>query len=206
MVITLLLIVITVAISLAALNNAQLLHKLIMFPYGMKTPSEYYRMLTSGFIHEDYNHLFFNMFSMYFFGRNAENIFGQLDGSIGSIYYLVLYLTAIVISSLPAFIKHKNNRYYRSLGASGGVSAIMFFVIYFFPWSKIQFFFVPMGIPAILYALLYSIYSAYMSKKGNDNIGHDAHLGGAAYGFLFAFLVDPTHGRMFLDEITHPSF
>ncbi len=206
MIITILLIAVTVLVSMAAFNDVALLHKLIMFPYGMRTPKDYYRLLTSGFIHGDWNHLIFNMFTLYFFGRNAEAVFDSISGAGGGALYIILYLTAITISSVPALIKHKNHSYYRSLGASGGVSAILFFVIYYFPWSKIQFYFIPIGIPAIFYGVAYSFYSYYMSKKGNDNIGHDAHLFGAIYGFVFAFLVDPTHGRMFLEQITHPDF
>lgn len=198
---------VTLIVSYFAFNNTALLHKLIMYPYGMKAPKEYYRLLTSGFIHADWNHLIFNMFTLYFFGAIVEHVLQGITGAIAGIaLYIFLYLSSIVVSSLPALIKQKNNSYYRSLGASGGVSAILFFSIYYFPWSKISILFIPIGIPAILFAILYTLYSYYMSKKGMDNIGHDAHLGGGLYGFLFAFLIDPSHGLMFLQQLLHPQF
>ncbi len=205
---TIALIAITVLTTLAAFNDVSLLNKLILFPFGMREPKDYYRMLTSGFIHADFNHLIFNMITLYFFGQNAQYILGGVTGSqaTGSVLFVVLYLSAIIISAIPGFTKHKNHSYHRELGASGGVSAILFFTIYYFPWSKVEFMFIPFGIPAILFAIAYTAYSIYMSKRGADNIAHDAHLGGAAYGFVFAFLVDPTHGRLFLHELLNPRF
>src|ERR1035437_2102232 len=156
---TIIIIAITVLISIAAFNNVALMNKLILWPKQMSSPEEYYRLITSGFIHNDWNHLIFNMLTLYFFGTNAEMIFGQLSYGI---LFIILYLTGIIIASLPSFLKNRNNSYYRSLGASGGVSAIIFFSIYYFPWSRIYFFFIPIGIPSIIFAILYLIYSAFM--------------------------------------------
>ncbi|WP_205685535.1 rhomboid family intramembrane serine protease [Flavipsychrobacter stenotrophus] len=204
---TLIIIVTTVLVSLAAFNDANLRSRLILYPRIMNGPSEYYRLLTSGFIHADWNHLIFNMITMFFFGRIVEeSILGDFYGRAGGLIYLILYMSGIVMSSVPSVIKHRNDSTYAALGASGGVSSILFFVIYFFPWSKISMYFIPIGIPAIIYGVLYTLYSLYMSKRGNDNIGHDAHLGGALYGFVFALIVDPTHGQMFLYQILHPVF
>ena len=203
MTITFIIIIITVLASLAAFRDVALFNKLIFWPYHMKgRPAQYYRFLTSGFIHADYNHLMFNMISLYFFGSAIE----ETMGDVGMI--IVLYLTGIIVSSVPAFIKHINHNYYRSLGASGGVSALVFFTIYHSPWSKIGFLFLPprLGIPSILFAVLYLAYSAWMNKKGMDNVGHDAHMTGAVYGFLFAVAIDPTHGMSFIDQLTHPVF
>ena len=195
---TIIIIVITVLVSLAAFNDANLINKLILYPRIMNgDPKEYYRFLTSGFIHGDFNHLLFNMFTLYSFGRVVEEFMGS--GQM----FLLLYLSGIIISSLPAFFKNRNNSQYRALGASGGVSSILFFSIYFAPWSKIGIMFLP-GIPAILFGVLYIIYCIYMSKRGNDNIGHDAHLMGALYGLLFALILDPTHGQLFMQAIFHP--
>ncbi len=191
-------IAVTVLISLGAFSNRDINNKLILFPFGMDNPSEYYRLLSSGFIHGDYGHLFFNMYALYAFGNYMESIFSELTFQW---VYVLLYLTAIIVASLPAFFKHRLHSYYSALGASGGVSAIIFAFIYFHPWSKIGFIFIPVGIPAVLFGVLYLIYSAYSARKGNDNIGHDAHFWGAVYGFVFAFFNDPTHGRLFLDEL-----
>ncbi len=193
---TLITVILTVAISIAAFNNENLVNKLILWPRYMNDPQEYYRLLTSGFIHADWNHLIFNMVSLYFIGSSAESILG-MD-------FLTLYLTGIIISSLPSFLKHRNNSYYRSLGASGGVAAIMFFFIYFAPWSKLYIIFLPIGIPAILFGVLYLVYEAYMAKKGGGTMNHDAHFWGAVYGLIYALIIDPTHGKLFINAVLNP--
>jgi len=195
-------VIVTVLVSLAAFNNDQLRGKLIFWPWRMNdNPGEYYRFITSGFIHADYIHLFFNMFALFGFGQAVEMYFEY----IGKPYiFPVMYLTGIIASSLPAYAKHKNHSYYSALGASGGVSAVMFAYVYFAPWQIIKVWFIP--IPGIVGAIAYLAYSAYMGKKGNDNIGHDAHFYGAVYGFLFTLLFDPTHGRIFFEQLMHPSF
>jgi len=201
---TFLIVIVTVLTTLYAFNTPDLYYRLIFFPYRInQTKKEYYRFLTSGFIHADWNHLIFNMLSLYFVGSNVEEICNQA-GVPGA--YLVLYITAIIISSLPAYFKHKDHSHYLSLGASGGVSAILFMLGYFEPWARVNILFIPFGIPMILFSVLYVAYSAYMSKKGNDNIGHDAHLWGSVYGFVFAFLLDLkiTGGQTFLYELMHP--
>lgn len=189
-------VVITVLISMAAFNNEALANKLILWPRYMDSPQEYYRLLTSGFIHADWNHLIFNMISLYFIGSSAEYILGM--------GFLTLYLTGIIISSLPSFLKHRNNSYYRSLGASGGVASVMFFFIYFAPWSKLYIIFLPIGIPAIIFGVLYLIYEAYMAKKGGGYMNHDAHFWGAVYGLAYALVIDPTHGKLFINSIMNP--
>ncbi|MCW3122004.1 MAG: rhomboid family intrarane serine protease [Flavipsychrobacter sp.] len=196
--ITIIIIAITVLISFAAFSNASLSDKLILYPRQMNSPEEYYRFLTSGFIHGDWNHLFFNMYTLYMFGELTEQFIGN------PIIYVVLYLSGVIVSSIYPFIKNRNNSYYKALGASGGVSSVIFFVIYYFPWSKMSIIFIPIGIPAIIFAALYLTYSIIMSKRGADNIGHDAHIGGALYGMFFAFLIDPTHGVGFINTVLHP--
>ncbi len=177
------------------------MNKLILWPAGMDKPNEYYRVLTCGFIHADYMHLAFNMLALYMFGQQVEGYYGLIGHPM---LFPVMYLTGIVASSLPSYAKHKNNSYYRSLGASGGVSAVLFAFVYFAPWQIIYVWFIP--IPGIIAGVAYLVYSAYMSKKGADNIGHDAHFWGAVYGFLFTLLFDPTHGRIFFQQLINPSF
>ncbi len=196
MIFTIAVTIITILISIAAFNNETIVNKLILWPRYMDSPQEYYRLLSSGFIHADWNHLIFNMVSLYFIGQSAEMLLGS--------GFVTLYLTGIIVSSLPSFLKNRHNSYYRSLGASGGVSSILFFVIYFFPWGKLQIIFIPIGIPCIIYGVLYLIYEAYMSKRGQGNVNHDAHFWGAIYGFLYAIVVDPTHGLSFIAQLTHP--
>ena len=199
---TLILVIITVVISMSAFNNDQVYNKMILWPGKMDSPAEYYRLLSSGFIHADWVHLILNMIALFMFGREIERTFTLLGMS--SMLFLVLYLAGIVVASLPSFIKHRNNAYYRSLGASGGVAAVLFSYIYFAPWDRILIWFIP--VPAIIAAIAYLVYSAYMSRKGGDYINHDAHFYGAVFGFLFTLVFAPDHGRIFLQQLMQPHF
>lgn len=198
---TLVIIIITAIVSYIAFNNDVLYTKLILWPKRMNNPNEYYRLLTSGFIHADWMHLIFNMITLFFFGRIVEIYFiTELDKHW---LFLLLYLGGVVVASLPSFIKNRDNGYYRSLGASGGVAAVLFAFVYFAPWERIYIWFIP--VPGIIAAIGYLIYSAYSSRQGRGSINHDAHFWGAVYGFLLTFIFDPTH-RQFFDKVIHPSF
>ena len=202
---TIIFIAITVLISFAAFNNDTIYNKLILYPRAMHdNPAEYYRLITSGFIHNDWNHLIFNMITFYFIAPSVEFLMAMIGKP--SEMFVLLYLSAIVISSLPSFVKNRNNSYYRSLGASGGVAAILFFTIYYSPWSLIRILFIPIGIPSIIFGGLYLAYEAYMSKRGAGNVNHDAHFIGSIYGLLFALVVDPSHGMSFINAIMSPHY
>lgn len=203
MIYTIIIIVVTAVISYLAFSNEQLFNKLILWPKKMDSPTEYYRLLTCGFIHADMMHLFFNMFTLYFFGQSIEAAYSAYG--IGQGMFLVMYLSGIVVASLPSFIKQRKNGYYRSLGASGGVAAVVFSFIYFAPWQKVYLFGL-IGIPGIILAVAYLVYSVYMSKKGGTYINHDAHFWGAVYGFLFTLAFAPDHGQVFWQMLTHPHF
>ncbi len=172
--------------------------KLLLWPARMQGPADYYRFLTAGFVHADTMHLAFNMITLYFFGD-------YLVQYIGNEKFVLLYLLGIVVSCLPSYIKKRQQPGYRSLGASGGVSAIVFAMIYLAPWSQIGLFFL-IYIPSILFAILYLGYTAYMARKGTGYVNHDAHLWGSLFGLLFMLVIDPTHGAFFLEELMHPKF
>ena len=193
--ITIIIIVFTSLISIAAFNNRSLFSKLQFNPYQVYYRKEWHRMLTHGFIHANWNHLIFNMISFYFFGRLVESLFTS------KLVYLFLYFSAIIIASLTTLYKHKNNHWYNSVGASGGVSAIIFASILFNPFSGIYIIPFPFPIPGIIYGIIFIIYSRYMSRRYADNINHDAHLLGALYGFLFPILLDPGIIISFLNKI-----
>lgn len=198
MTVTIIMIIITAAISLLAFTNESLLDKLLLWPARMSSPAQYYRFLTAGFVHADYMHLLFNMFTLYFFGE-------LLEVNIGADLLIVLYLTGIIVSCVPSFVKKRNHPGYRSLGASGGVAAIIFASIYLQPWNKIYIFFA-IGMPSIVFAVLYLAYTAYLARKGAGIVNHDAHLWGSVYGLLFMVVVDPSHGLYFIDQLRHPVF
>lgn len=195
-------IAVTVVVSLIAFTNEELRNKSLFYPYVMTSSKEYYRFLSHGLIHADYIHLFFNMFTLYSFGRFAEvALFNKAE-------YVILYVTALVASSVFDFLKNRNNSGYAALGASGAVSAVLFSTLIFDPWAKgVALFGIDrLALPNIIFAVLYLWYCAYMSKRGGDNIGHNAHMWGSIYGFTFTALLKPELFKDFLDKLIHPSF
>jgi membrane associated rhomboid family serine protease len=193
-------IALTVIVSLIGFNNNEVRNKSLFYPYVMNTPGQYYRFFSHGFIHADYIHLFFNMFTLYSFGRAAELfLFTKAE-------YIILYSTSLVASSIFDFVKNKNNASYAALGASGAVSAVLFATLIFDPWEKGVALFGIIALPNIVFGVLYLWYCAYMSKRGGDNIGHNAHMWGSLYGFAFAALIKPALLIEFLTKLMHPHF
>ncbi len=171
--VTLALIVVTSLVSWQAWERPRLLERLILWPPAIDRQQQYDRLLTHGFIHADGMHLIFNMVTLYSFGQAMERYFTARIGAVG---YLVFYLSAVVIAILPTFMKHRHDAGYRSLGASGAVSAVLFASILLDPWNGIYMFFIPIPIPAFIFAGLYIWYSMWMDKRGGDNVNHSAHL------------------------------
>ncbi|MCW3465468.1 rhomboid family intramembrane serine protease [Chitinophaga nivalis] len=198
--ISLIIIIITCLVSYTALNNYDQLDKMSMQPYMVKEYKQYYRFITSGFIHADYQHLIFNMLTLYFFGSFIESVFAQLFQN--KLVYVIYYILGIIISDIPSYIKHRNNQYYSSVGASGAISAIVFTAILVNPWAPIYLFFA-IKIPAVVYGVLFLALSAYMSKKGGGNVNHDAHLWGALFGLVFPLVFHPELGSFFINQILH---
>ena len=205
--VTFLLIGLNIAFSLAGFYNAEMMQKTILWPYYVKRKNQYYRMITSGFLHADWMHLFFNMFTLYFFGRNIEIVF-SMYGLGGKTAYLLLYFMALVISDLPTCIKHQDNYDYRALGASGAVSAVVFAAIVFQPWTSI-YLYGAIKISAAVYAVLYIIYCVYMGRQGGDNVNHDAHLWGSLFGIVFTLVLiatlQPDLFKYIIEALKHPS-
>ena len=185
---TIVIVAITVLVSWRAFNDRALLERLILWPPAVERRKQYDRLLTHGFIHADWMHLAFNMITLWSFGTAVERVFSEWITPLG---YVLFYLSAIVVAILPTFLRHRNDANYRSLGASGGVSAVLFSFILFDPWSTLVIFPIPVPIPAFLFAVLYVGYSIWMDRRGGDNINHSAHLFGAAYGVLFMAAMRP---------------
>lgn len=201
-IVTMVLIAITCIVSYMGFSSNKLIDQLIFYPYEIKNKNSYYTFITHGFIHADGQHLLFNMITLFFFGMNVENAFNQIFGN--EYIYPLFYLSALVFSSVPSYFKHKNNPQYRSLGASGAVSAVLFATVIFNPWAIIIIKFIPM--PAIIYAVGYTAYSAYMGRQNKDNIGHDAHLWGAIFGFLCPLVLKPQLLSFFIEQLKNPHF
>lgn len=200
--ITLIIVIATCIVSWLAFNNRALLERLILWPPAIERNKQYDRLLTHGFIHADFGHLLFNMVTLFFFGGAVEH---ALVGRIGAIGFVLFYLSAIVIAILPTYSRHRRDPNYRSLGASGAVSAVLFAFILMQPWAGIYLFFIPIPIPAIIFAVFYIGYSIWMDRRGGDNINHSAHLWGAAYGVAFMLVVEPSQLRHFVDALANPS-
>jgi membrane associated rhomboid family serine protease len=182
---TLIIIIITVLVSLGGFSSQKTIDDLIFYPPMVSERNQWYRFFTCGLIHADWGHLIFNMLALYLFGRNVEIYFTHIFGDKGKIIYLVLYITALAVSVLPTYFKHKDDYQYRSLGASGAVSAIIFASILFNPMAGIGMMFIPVYIAGFIFGILYLVISQYLEKKGQGNINHSAHIYGALYGVAF---------------------
>ena len=200
---TVILISIISIVSIMAFSNAQLLNRLIFHPYTIKRENQWYRFLTSAFIHGDWVHLIFNMFTMYWFGRLVEYgvVKPRFGDTTGGILYIALFVIGVIVAHLPSYQKHKDSPYYRSLGASGGVSALLFCSIMFFPLEDICIYGI-LCIPGFIIGPLYLIYTYFQGKRNADNINHEAHLYGALFGILFSILVEPTVISDFIHKVS----
>jgi membrane associated rhomboid family serine protease len=175
---------VTILTSLLAFSNPQIYDRLILSPHEVYRKQNVYTLLTSGLIHKDWMHLFFNMLSYYFFAFNLERIIGHWQ-------FAVLYLVSLVLSDIPTVLKHKNDFWYRTLGASGAVSAVVFSFILFDPMTKMMILPLPIPIPAILFGVLYLVYCVYAGRQQADTINHDAHFYGALNGIFITVILYP---------------
>lgn len=202
----LILIGLTVAISAYAWSNRDLMEAWIMEPYVMARNGQWYRLLTSGFLHADWSHLLFNMFAFYSFAPTVLNTLAAGYGTgAGLGLFLLLYLGGIVVSDLPTYFKHRDDRGYRSLGASGGVAAVLFASILLFPVNRsgggIIIFPIPFPIQPFIFGVLYLAYSYYMSRRRADNVNHDAHFYGALFGVLLMVALVPGALAHFFQQV-----
>jgi membrane associated rhomboid family serine protease len=186
--ITVIIVIITALISIGGFSNPKIIDDLIFYPPAVTRQNQWYRFFTCGLIHADVAHLAFNMLSLYLFGRFVEDAFGDLFGVYGKWAYLLMYVTALFVSLLPTFSKNRDNYQYRSLGASGAVSAVIFAGLMLTPTLGIYIFFIPIPIPGFIFAPLYLIISALLDKKGGGNINHSAHIWGSIYGLAFVII------------------
>ncbi len=186
-------IIITAAISILAFYKEKVMYGLMLNPYRVIHKREYHRVLSHAFLHVDWTHLIINMIVLFSFGINVERWLGVLqnNGYLNRplLSYAALYFGGIVISTLITLFRNRNKPSYNSVGASGAVSAVVFTSIFFAPLDRLYFFGI-LPIPGILFAILYLLYSSYMSRRSRDNVNHDAHLMGALFGFAFPLFID----------------
>lgn len=186
--ITLSIILLTSVISFTGFSNQKVLDDLIFYPPAISNRNQWYRFVTSGLIHADIMHLLFNMYSFYLFGDLVERTFDQIFGDSGKIVYLLLYIISLIVCLLPTYFNNQNNYHYRSLGASGAVSAVIFAGIFLYPTMGMGIFPIPFHIPGFVFGPLFLILSAYLAKKGHGNINHSAHIWGAIFGIVFLII------------------
>ena len=154
------------------------------FHIGSIRAGDQIRMITSGFLHADMGHLFFNMFTLFMFAPVVINYFGSAS-------FFLIYMGSLVFGSLLTLLMHKNDYSYRAIGASGAVTGILYSAILIDPSMSLYLFFIPIPIPAYLFGIGYLLYSIYGMKAKNDNIGHTAHFGGAIGGYLITLTKEP---------------
>ncbi len=189
--------------SYLALNNRQLFDALKHYPYQESRDGSYFRWLSSGFLHGDFGHLFINMFVLFQFGNYVESLYIDLFGGIwGRNLFLLMYLFTIIAADIPTYIKHKDNPYFSSIGASGATSGIVLIYCLVQPWQ--MFIFPP--VPAVIFAVLYIAYSSYSSnqaKAKGGGIDHDAHLWGALFGLGITIALKPSLVGYFIDQLVN---
>lgn len=175
----------------------------LLKPYRVWRNQEWWRLITSGFIHKDYAHLGFNLFTFTFFGLEIERVCTIFLGrGTGAAAFLVIYLGGIIIANVPTLFRERDNPAYGSLGASGGVSAVLFASIVLSPLRKLSLIFLPIGIPGFIFGLLYAAFSYMQSRREvADGINHDAHLAGALFGLVIILVLLPHTGPDALQQI-----
>lgn len=189
---TVLIIVVTVAVSMLCFTGLLDFDKLKFNASEVWYRKQWHQMLTYGLVHGGWGHLLFNMLTLFFFGGVVEKHFAAAFGqTAGGILYIVLYLSAIAVSTIGDLYKYRDDPSYSAVGASGAVSAVLFASILFEPKMGIYIYFIPIPVPGYMFAPLYLLYCWYMAKRNMDNIGHSAHLWGAVYGFVFPLLLRP---------------
>ena len=201
--VTYIIIGLTAFISYKAFQDGSLKWKLIFNAYQIKERKEWYRFFSHGLIHADWVHFGFNIYVLYGFGKTVELSFVSFFGlAKGALNYILLYVGALLVSSVYSFVKNQDNPHYNSLGASGAVSAVLFSYIAIYPNSELSLILIPIPIKGWVMGALYLVYSHYMAKKQMDNIGHDAHFWGAVFGFVITFVFEPKLIDNFIYQIT----
>ncbi len=217
--ILILFILVIVGVSIKAFGEPDFKQKMMFIPYLVDRDKQYYRIVSHMLIHADWMHLLFNGIALYYLGTGFISMEAGIytanndltkqfifdDGLIqsygfwmGQVHFALVFILGGVFAGIIPFIRHRNNPSYRSLGASGAVSAIIFAAILWNPTIEVYLLFIPVGIPAYIFGPLYLLFEFIMDKRGNSGIAHDAHIGGAIFGILYVLLISSSKGSEFL--------
>lgn len=181
--VTLLIIGLNVAMSFKGFNDYTFFHR-YKFSIREIHQGEKLRFLSSGFLHVDTTHLFVNMLTLYFFADTVIFYVGELS-------FILIYFGSLFLGNFLSFAFHKNEPTYSAVGASGAVLGVLYSAILLQPDMMLGLFFI-IPIPAYVFGVGYLLYSIWAMKSKTDNIGHDAHLGGAIGGYLITLLLIPS--------------
>ncbi len=206
--ITLIIIIITALISISAFSSERIYNDLIFYPPAVTHQKQWYRFFSCGLIHADWFHLIFNMYALYMFGETVEDFFSyRLFQEKGKLFYMLMYISALGVCLLPTYAKHKDDSYYRSLGASGAVSAVIFAFVILNPTANLGLIILPgIKIPGFIFGFIYLGISSFLDKRGGGNINHSAHIWGALYGMGFLIVMAAIFSnypvlRMFIEQV-----
>jgi membrane associated rhomboid family serine protease len=200
--VTIIIIAVTCLVSILCFRGRPDAGRLWFSAYGVWHRREWYRMFSYGLVHGGWGHLFFNMLTLYFFGDVVERYFSAAFGpGAGIVLYVILYVSAVAVSTIGDLIKYRNDPSYCAVGASGAVSAVLFASILFDPKMGIYIYLIPIPVPGYIFAPLYLFYCWYMNRRKMDNIGHSAHFWGAVYGLLFPLAIRPDIFIHFLNQL-----
>lgn len=191
----------TICASIVGFTNEELFTRLKFNAFDVHHGNQWYRFFSYGFLHANWVHLLVNMFVFYSFGTMVEHLYRGYFHEKYILYYLLLYTGGLLLSIIPAFGKHKNDVFYNAVGASGAISAVIFASILIVPKQPLGILFIPVEIPAWIFGVLYLVYEGVMSRRAQDNIGHDAHFWGAIYGIIFTLALKPALIDRFLHQV-----
>lgn len=177
--VTLFLTLITVIFSYQGFQNQRFFDKYAFQIDGILKYKEYYRLISSGFLHGSWMHLGFNLYTFFSFGESLENV-------VGSANFLFIYFVSLIGGNVLSLFIHRFDGQYAAIGASGAVCGVIFASIVVFPNMEIGMFLMPFSMSSWMYGLLFVLISIYGIRSRMSNIGHDAHLGGALLGMLVA--------------------
>ncbi|WP_416442694.1 rhomboid family intramembrane serine protease [Leeuwenhoekiella sp. A16] len=181
--VTIIIIAANVLFSMKGFNDYSFFEK-YKFNTGAVRRGEQIRVISSGFLHVSTSHLLFNMLTLYFFSSIVV-------GYLGSLSFVIIYLGSLILGNLLSYYFHKDEYHYTAVGASGAVSGILYSAILLEPGMSLYMFFIPVPIPAYIFGIGYLLYSIYGMRSRNDNIGHDAHFGGAVGGYVITLAMAP---------------